>query len=65
LYVNGKIIHTYNSSSNVSTDYPLMLGRDGSSRRDNFFPGFLDEIKIFNYGWTSTEVSNEFRRFSL
>ncbi|MBN1309010.1 MAG: LamG domain-containing protein [Chitinispirillaceae bacterium] len=64
LFVNGKITQTYQSSSNVSSGLYLLFGKDASTRRDTNFPGMIDEIKILNTAWNTSDVSNEYRRFS-
>jgi hypothetical protein len=64
LYLDGKEIQSYANNESVTTGVNLLIGRDASSERENNFPGRIDEIKILNSAWGTTDVNNEYRRFT-
>lgn len=60
-YLNGKLQDKSEESdfiniSNASGD--LLIGYDGST----FINGSIDELKIYNYGQTATDISKEYKR---
>lgn len=56
LYKDGKLVDSKSQSGTIGTSPVLYIGRQplNSAR---FFDGMLDEIKIYNYALTSSEVA--------
>jgi hypothetical protein len=67
LYVDARRVQSYDSDYTVATRLQLMIGRGYSqglySTVDHFFRGNIDEIKILNIGWSSSDVAAENGRF--
>lgn len=61
-YIDGKLI----DNSTVSSAFPKSTGRlfigyrDEGSFGARYFKGVMDDLKIYNYAMTSSEVQNEF-----
>lgn len=67
LYVDAEKVQSYDSDYTVATGEQLMIGRGYSqglySTVDHYFRGNIDEIKILNLGWSSSDVATENSRF--
>ncbi len=61
-YVDNTKIQTYTVDVDVSSDLPLLFGRDASGRQDRFYSGLIDEVKIFNIAWSASDIAGEYRR---
>lgn len=66
LYVNAKRVQNYESDYSIATE-KLIIGKGHSQGVDytvsHYYRGYIDEIKILNKAWSSSEVSNENSRF--
>jgi hypothetical protein len=57
IYVNSLLINSYNRTGAIDTAItPLHIGR--FSNRNSFFNGMIDEVRIWNYARTQTEIQN-------
>lgn len=61
MYFDNKQVHSYNYSATVSTSSDLYLGKNIS--RSTLYSGLLDQLKIMNYAWSSSERISEINRF--
>jgi len=59
LYVNGILKITNVSTHNVNSSNPLQIGRDVAGSNE-YFNGSIDEIKIWNVGFTGDQVYQEY-----
>jgi len=59
-YVNGILYHssTLPNSYNLSNNSDFEIGKDGSI--GTFYKGYIDEIKIFPYARTATQIKDEY-----
>ena len=58
IYVNGQLEGTQAYTATPgTTDQPLVLGRWYGNYSDYYFPGKLDQIRIFNKALTASEVT--------
>lgn len=58
-YINGQLISSTGHSASISQGEALLIGRhDGTS--NTFFNGLIDEVSIFNEGFTAVEVSEHY-----
>lgn len=63
-YINGEVSGTPGTASalsGITTTNPLTIG-NRSGATDRTFDGKIDEVKIYNYAISSTEVKTEFNR---
>lgn len=63
LYINGKevAIHPYEKPFSFSDQNPIIIGsntNDQGKIMHDFFYGYIDELKVFNYALTATEIND-------
>jgi len=60
LYLNGVLVGSTTSASNILSYYPtinqILLGCAGD--KSNGFTGYLDDFRMYNYAFNSSQVSN-------
>lgn len=59
LYVNGSLVAGPTALSLTLTANFASIGSDGAAVTD-YFPGTLDEVAIYNYALSSTQISNHY-----
>ncbi len=62
LYINGKLITSGSGSVSNDADAGFTIGSNVAA--NNFFSGFIDEVKIYPYALTEDEVRLEYNRGS-
>lgn len=55
IYVDGRLINSDTPTSHNTTFADFNIGRTNSTE---YFPGQIDDVKIFNYALTATQVRN-------
>ena len=61
LYVNGTLENTKNLQSNfITSTTPVYIGSKSGTER--FFNGIIDEVGIYNYVFTPTEIFNRYNQ---
>ncbi len=61
VYINGNSVGT--ASSATITDYNVGL-RIGARQDGKYFNGFIDEVKIYNYVRTQTQINSDYVRYT-
>ena len=61
VYLDNSQIHYYSSSSAITTDHPLYIGRGKSMT--GYYKGLIDEVKLLNKAWGNLELAAEYNRF--
>lgn len=57
VYLNGVLKDSHILTGNVNTGIVPMLGKSGTSGTPSYFKGSIDNVLVFNYGFTDDEVS--------
>ncbi len=62
LYVNGQLASTTaDSTGPVTTSLPVILGaRNNAGAKDRFFNGREDEVKIYSYALSASQVASDY-----
>ncbi len=61
-YYNGKEISSGSYSGSINFSSNAEIGDDGGSSWTNNFPGFIDEVKIYNYARTAEQIKQDYNR---
>lgn len=65
IYVDGRLISTGTAAAtgwNISSSQDLLLGAYGTSTGNGNFDGNIDDVKIYDYALTASQVAYEFNR---
>lgn len=64
LYVNGSLVDsdTDNSTTSLASSVPLNFGKEGNSGSNYYYDGVIDEVKLYNYPLTASEIMIEYNR---
>jgi len=67
LYLNGNLVGSTTSAKNILSYYPtinqILLGCAGD--KSNGFTGYLDDFRMYNYAFNSSQVSNLYSNRNL
>jgi hypothetical protein len=67
LYLNGNLVATTTTASNILSYYPtinqILIGCAGD--KSNGFTGYLDDFRMYNYAFNSSQVSNLYSNRNL
>lgn len=65
LYVNASKVQSYTNDNDISTKgvLKIIIADDASTRKDNEFPGIIDEIKIFTTSWDIAKIRSDYNQF--
>ncbi|MFB6355104.1 MAG: LamG domain-containing protein, partial [bacterium] len=68
LYIDGERVagpDRPDSKTNPRAEYSSDQLEIGMNNRKKFFDGYLDELKIYNYGMSKSSIRNKYQSFSL
>lgn len=67
LYLNGNLVGSTSTANNILSYYPninqILLGCAGD--KSNGFTGYLDDFRMYNYAFNSSQVSNLYSNRNL
>ncbi|MEA2081917.1 MAG: LamG-like jellyroll fold domain-containing protein [Elusimicrobiota bacterium] len=60
IYVNGSAVATENFTTNpVVNDFNLLIGRHSDAFTGQYFNGYMDDVKIYNYARTASDIASD------
>jgi len=60
IYVNGSAVATQNFTNNpVINDCDLLIGRHSDEVTGQYFCGYMDDVKIYNYARTASDIASD------
>ena len=59
-YVDGELVGSLNSTINADNSNPLNIGRSSYNGGQGYFPGVIDEVRMYNRALSQQEIRNLF-----
>ena len=63
IYINGVLSKTGAKTGNINTSssYPVYIGRrEPANNYDTYLPGYIDEVKIYNYARSADQIKADY-----
>ena len=56
VYLNGNLIHLFEKTLNTDGNSPFVIGSNSPNRNDEYFNGFLDDVRVYSRALSDVEV---------
>jgi hypothetical protein len=62
IFLDGAVLGEFSKTLNTDGSMPLVIGSNSLTRNDEFFEGFLDDVRVYNRALSSSEVGQLYQQ---